>query len=341
MIAAANSILHHLLFPQSRWFFVQDLGFNAGSILLYNTVMGLPSSAAAIVRPLSLLTASGYAAGQFNGGCATQTGLWTHILLCQAPGAFGSVFALTAAGARWPSVGEWCMAYAWAFAVVERLLLPRTIHDRARVAWAVVCSAIGCISVVEGMLGYCNKEGHVTRLVSLRGAHELGSLVIEVAQRKATNMAFIAHHVVVVLCCFCHRSDWYDANTQAYRLPDGARDVLYTEKDAAYWLGCSELSSVFLQCITAASDRGWARGGLVAHSLVWSKPLFALTYIVVRVLWWPVHTWPVAYRLLSGVRTKYLIVPRLFGFGIALLSALQLKWAHKIVHMAMAAHSAC
>lgn len=332
LVVVLNSLCHHYFFPSSKLAYLVDLGFNSAAVLKYS--VDLPS-----VRFISAVVVCGYALGQANGGCNTRTGVWTHVLLCQAPGALGSVIACCNRTQTQLSQLDWCLVCGWAWAVVERLLLPRTIHDRARVAWAAVCLVIGIISSVQGAWGFfvCSSDNkaRINSLLSLRIAHEIGSLVVEICQRKPTSAVFCAHHVLFLLMTCLHRPDWHDANARAYRFPSG--DVVYTEKDVLYLIGCTEISSVFLQAIAFASDRGWPLGGIVSRSLMWSKPVFAVAYLVVRVLWWPVHAWPLVYRTLClSSMGEYNLIPKTVALCTTGLSAMQLRWAHAIAYKAIA-----
>ena len=336
LVVVTNAVCHHRLFPLSSIAYWADIGFNSVNILRY-------SITSTLTRWYSFFTISGYAIGQIYGGCTTKTGVWAHILLCQAPGAVGSVVALRGDKEMHTlSTLEWCVVCGWAWAVVERLLLPCAIHDRARVAWAFVCSAIGLVSAVVGLRGYMgdgrDNAARIAFLMSLRTAHEVGSFIVEVGQRKATNVVFCAHHVLFLLLSRLHRPDWHDAHAQAYLLPDGR--VLCTEKEVLYLIGCTEISSVFLQAITAAADKGWNREGTIARrSLLWSKPVFALVYVIVRVFWWPVHVWPLIYRAVCLSATKeqeHRVCLQAVAWCLSGLSTMQLRWGYTIAHMAAA-----
>lgn len=333
VIVVVNSLCHHLLFPDSEIAYWVDMGFNG-----FNMLRFLPTSG--LFRWLSLLTASGWLIGQWNGGCSSETGVWLHVLLCQVPGALASVEALGSKTETRQLSGLQCsFVCAWVWAVTERLL-PRAVHDRSRVAWACVCTALGVVCAADGLQGYVaggSQEERINSLVALQFAHELGSLVVEIAQRKATSVVYCTHHVLYLLMLGLHQSEWHDAEARGYRVPGGA--LVYTEKDALYLMGCTEISSVFLQVMTLASDAGWERSGLVARSLAWSKPGFALAYAAVRVFWWPVHAWPLAYRAMEiGLARSHNMAHRLVG-GMAAaclagLSGMQLQWGYSIARMA-------
>ena len=215
------------------------------------------------------------------------------------------------------------------------LLLPSTLCDRTRVAWALVCFCIGIMGSYQGLKGYFyNNSESIDILFALQISHEIGSLAAEFVQRKATNLQYCMHHILFLIMLSMHQPKWHDTEAQLFRIPSG--EVVYTERDIIYLLGCTELSSVFLQMITAASDSGWARDGLVVHSLQWTKPVFAISYVGVRMLWWPIHAWPMIYSALRLlIQQEQQLTIRFLSGNMAVcmtgLSIMQLQWGYKIV----------
>ena len=332
LVVVMNSINHHCVFPNSQLAYYVDLGFNSACMLWFSILSTFSQVCSACI-------ALGWFVGQSQGGCNSRVGVWFHVLLCQAPGALGTAVVLRSNDKPPPLTVLGILLCGWVWATFDCLLLPSTLRDRTRVAWAMVCVGIGVAGSYQGFAGYywCGDNSNnerIGQLVALQTVHELGSLTAEFAQRQPTNLQYCAHHVLFLLMLLMHRPEWHDTDARLYRLPSTGEPV-YTERDVLYLLGCTELSSVFLQLITLASDDGWARDGLVVRSLGWSKPAFALTYIGVRILWWPVHAWPMMYRALGLFLHKEDPLTRLLGGGVAAcmgwLSAMQMQWGYAIM----------
>lgn len=332
LIVVINSINHHYLFPDNQLLYLVDMGFNTTYTLLY-------SYSSVLVRRFGLLTITGWIVGQLMGGCNNKIGVWFHVLFCQIPGALGTVAALSSTECDPPyQVIQFGVVCGWMWAVFC-LLLPSTLHDRTRVAWALVCFGIGITGTYQGLKGYFyNEHKSIDILIALQIVHELGGLVAEFAQRKVTNFQYCTHHILFLIMLLMHRPEWHDAEERVYRMPNG--ESVYTEQDVVYLLGCTEISSMFLQMVTAASDTGWVRDGLVARSLHWTKPAFALSYIGVRVIWWPIHAWPMIYNALGQlVQHNQLLTIRLLSGSVAVcmagLSTMQLQWGYIIMRKAI------
>lgn len=332
LVVVINSINHHCVFPNSHLAYYADLVFNCACMTWFSRL-------SAFARVCGACSALGWFVGQSQGGCNSHVGVWFHVLLCQVPGALGAAVVLRGNDNPPPLAYLSMLLCGWVWAAFDWLLLPTTLRDRTRVAWALVCVGIGVVGSYQGIVGYCACDDHsqharIGQLVALQTVHELGSLTAEFAQRQPTNLQYCAHHVLFLLMLLMHRPEWHDTDARLYRLPITGETV-YTERDVLYLLGCTELSSVFLQLITLASDAGWARDGLVVRSLGWSKPAFALTYIGVRILWWPVHAWPMMYRALVLLVHKEEPLARLLGGGVAAcmgwLSAMQMQWGYTIM----------
>tara|TARA_A100001035_G_scaffold240480_1_gene206000 strand:- start:242 stop:676 length:435 start_codon:yes stop_codon:yes gene_type:complete len=133
-----------------------------------------------------------------------------------------------------------------------------------------------------------------------------------------------------------YRSEWHDNKEQVYRLPNN-NQVIYTERDILYLLGCTEISSIFLQMITAAKDSGWNNNRLIVHSLSWSKPAFAISYIGVRVFWWPIHAWPLIYKAMNLCVYNSDFLVKILGASVTVcmggLSIMQIHWGKQIINI--------
>ncbi len=334
LIVVINSINHHYLFPKNNLAYMIDICFNITSMLWY-------SFKSKNVCFFSILSAVGWLIGQLMGGCNNNIGVWVHILLCQIPGVIGTTIAMynNETDDTYIKIFQYGLTCLWILIIFVYLMLPFKLKDPFCVGWALVGMGIGIIGSYQGLIGYWYNNHELDRineLVILQIIHEIGSLMVEFIQKKSTNIQYCMHHILFLFMLSMYNSEWHDNKEQVYRLPNN-NQVIYTERDMLYLLGCTEISSVFLQMITAANDSGWNNNKLIIHSLSLSKPIFAISYIGVRVLWWPIHAWPLIYKAMNLFVYNSDFLVKILGASVTVcmggLSIMQIHWGKKIINI--------